>query len=45
LDSAIRLATYFRNANNKFFIAKLHELQKNIYGGKHYAITAPEETR
>ncbi|GBC06609.1 hypothetical protein RclHR1_06960007 [Rhizophagus clarus] len=32
LNHAIQLATYFRNANNKFFIAKLHDQQKKTYG-------------
>lgn len=32
IDSAIRLATYFRNSNNKFFISALKELQKETYG-------------
>ena len=32
IDNATRLATYFRNANNKFFISALKELQKETYG-------------
>ena len=31
IDQAIRLATYFRNSNNKFFIACLKELQQETY--------------
>ena len=37
MDHAIRLANYFRNPNNKFFIAKLHDQQNDIYG-KYYII-------
>ncbi len=44
LNHAIQLATYFRNANNKFFIAKLRDQQKETYG-KYYTIAAPGETR
>ncbi len=44
LDHAIRLATYFRNANNKYFIAKLREQQKITYDN-YYTIASPGETR
>ncbi|PKC50778.1 hypothetical protein RhiirA1_485383, partial [Rhizophagus irregularis] len=44
LNHAIQLATYFRNANNKFFIAKLRDQQKETYG-KYYTIAALGETR
>ena len=44
INNAIQLATYFRNANNKFFIAKLRDQQKETYG-KYYTIVAPGETR
>ena len=44
MDKAIQLATFFRNANNKFFIAKLKEQQYEEYG-KYYSIAAPGETR
>ena len=30
LSHAIQLATYFKNANNKFFIARLRDQQKNL---------------
>ena len=43
MNDAIQLATYFRNANNKFFIARLHDQQKETYG-KYYTIAAPGET-
>src|SRR5947207_4733349 len=43
LNDAIQLATYFRNANNKFFIARLCDQQKKTYG-KYYTIAAPGET-
>ncbi|RHZ78817.1 hypothetical protein Glove_155g152 [Diversispora epigaea] len=44
LDKAIRLASFFRNSNNKFFISKLKELQYEEYN-KHIGIAAPGETR
>ncbi len=43
MDHAIWLANYFRNPNNKFFIAKLHDQQNDIYG-KYYTIAVSEET-
>ncbi|CAB4419430.1 unnamed protein product [Rhizophagus irregularis] len=45
LNNAIRLTTYFRNPNHKFFIAKLREQQKITYDGKIYALAASGETR
>lgn len=45
LNNAIKLTTYFRNPNHKFFIAKLREQQKITYDGKIYALAAPGETR
>ncbi|CAG8604412.1 7473_t:CDS:2, partial [Ambispora gerdemannii] len=44
MDRGIRLASYFKNANNKYFIAKLHDQQKITYN-KYYGIAAPGETR
>ena len=43
MDQAIRLASYFRNANNKYFIAKLRNQQKITYN-KYYGIAVPAET-
>ncbi len=37
MNYAIWLANYFKNSNNKFFIAKLHDQQNDIYG-KYYII-------
>lgn len=45
LNKAIKLTTYFRNPNHKFFIAKLREQQRITYDGKIYALAAPGETR
>ena len=44
LSHAIKLATYFKSANNKFFIAKLRDQQKITYR-QYYSIVTPEETR
>ncbi|CAB4424904.1 unnamed protein product [Rhizophagus irregularis] len=44
IDRAIRLATYFKNANHKFFIAKLRDQQRETYK-KYIAIAVPGETR
>lgn len=44
IDHAIRLATYFKNSNHKFFIAKLRDQQYETYG-KCIAIAVPGETR
>ena len=44
VDHATKLATYFRNSNNKFFIAQLKELQYEIYE-KHIIPIVSVETR
>ncbi len=44
IEQAIRLATYFKNPNHKFFIAKLRDEQYTEYG-KYFTIDAPGETR
>ncbi|RHZ82237.1 hypothetical protein Glove_110g32 [Diversispora epigaea] len=44
LDKAIRLASFFRNSNNKFFISKLKEIQYEEYN-KESTIVSPGETR
>ncbi len=44
IDKAIWLATFFRNANNKFFIIKLKEQQYEEYN-KYYSIATSGETR
>jgi len=44
LSHAIKLATYFKSANNKFFIAKLCDQQKITYR-QYYSIATPGETR
>ena len=44
VDHANKLATYFRNSNNKFFIGQLKELQYEIYK-KYITPIAPRETR
>ncbi|GET54624.1 ribonuclease H-like domain-containing protein [Rhizophagus irregularis DAOM 181602=DAOM 197198] len=44
IDRAIRLATYFKNSNHKFFIAHLKEQQYETYK-KYIAIAVPGETR
>ena len=44
INYAVKLATYFRNTNNKSFIAKLRDQQKETYG-KYHTIVAPGETR
>ncbi|PKK58426.1 hypothetical protein RhiirC2_796315, partial [Rhizophagus irregularis] len=43
IDRAIRLATYFKNSNHKFFIAHLKEQQYETYK-KYIAIAVPGET-
>ncbi len=43
LNNAIKLTTYFRNPNHKFFITKLQEQQKITYNSKIYALAASEE--
>ncbi|RIA89947.1 hypothetical protein C1645_824083 [Glomus cerebriforme] len=42
IDHAIRLATYFKNSNHKFFIAKLWDQQYETYR-KYIAIAVPRE--
>ncbi|CAG8844196.1 37865_t:CDS:1, partial [Gigaspora margarita] len=44
MDQAIRLTTFFRNANNKYFIVKLRDQQKLTYK-KYYGIAVLGETR
>lgn len=44
IDRAIRVATYFKNANHKFFIARLRDQQKETYK-KYISISVPGETR
>jgi len=44
IDHAIKLSTYFKNANHKFFIACLRAQQQETYK-KYIAIAVPEETR
>ena len=44
MNHAIKITTYFRNANNKFFIAKLRDQQKDNYG-KYYTLAASGETQ
>ena len=44
VDHTNKLATYFRNSNNKFFIGQLKELQYEIYK-KYITPIAPGETR
>ncbi len=44
IDHAIKLSTYFKNANHKFFIACLRDQQQETYK-KYIAIAVPGETR
>ncbi|RHZ78897.1 hypothetical protein Glove_155g143 [Diversispora epigaea] len=44
IDKAIRLVSFFRNSNNKFFISKLKDQQYEKYN-KYFTIAAPGETR
>jgi hypothetical protein len=44
IDCAIRLATFFKNSNHRFFIAHLKEQQYETYK-KYIAIAIPGETR
>jgi len=32
LDQALKLAAYFKNANHKYFIGQLRDIQGEIYG-------------
>ena len=41
---AIKVAAYFKNANNSYFIGKLRDIQKELYD-KYYSIMIPGETR
>src|SRR5437870_3185251 len=41
---AIKVATFFKNANNSYFIGKLQDIQKELYD-KYYSIMVPGETR
>ncbi|PKC14258.1 hypothetical protein RhiirA5_409639 [Rhizophagus irregularis] len=43
IDCAIKLATYFKNSNHKYFIACLRDQQYKIYK-KCIAISVPGET-
>ncbi|CAG8766154.1 22547_t:CDS:2, partial [Cetraspora pellucida] len=43
MNQAIKLAAYFKNAKNKYFITKLWDQQKITYK-KYYRIAVPEET-
>jgi hypothetical protein len=44
IDRAIKLATYFKNSNHKYFIACLRDQQYKTYK-KCIAISVPGETR
>lgn len=44
MDKAIKIASFFRNPNYKFFIAKLKDQQYEEYN-KYFTIAAPGETR
>ncbi len=41
---AIKVAAFFKNANNSYFIGKLRDIQKELYD-KYYSIMVPGETR
>jgi hypothetical protein len=43
-QQALKLAVYFKNANNKYFIGKLQDIQKEIYG-KYIQLAVPGDTR
>jgi hypothetical protein len=43
-DQALKLAAYFKNANHKYFIGQLRNIQKEIYG-KYIQLAIPEDTR
>jgi hypothetical protein len=43
-QQALKLAVYFKNANNKYFIGKLQDIQKEIYG-KYIQPAVPGDTR
>jgi hypothetical protein len=44
ISKAIKLATYFRNANHKYFISCLRDIQYDIYK-KIMMLSVPNETR
>ena len=44
IDHAIRLTTYFKNANHKFFIGRLRDQQRETYK-KYIAIAIPGDTQ
>jgi hypothetical protein len=44
IDRTIKLATYFKNSNHKYFIARLQNQQYETYK-KYIAIFVPGETR
>jgi len=43
-DQALKIAVYFKNANHKFFIGQLRDIQKDIYG-KYIQPAVPGDTR
>lgn len=43
-QQALKLAVYFKNANNKYFIGKLRDIQTEIYG-KCIQPVVPSDTR
>jgi len=43
-QQALKLAVYFKNANHKYFIGKLRDIQKEIYG-KYIQPAVPGDTR
>ncbi|GES84755.1 ribonuclease H-like domain-containing protein [Rhizophagus clarus] len=43
-SKAIKIASYFKNANNSYFIGKLRDIQNELYD-KYYSIVIPGETR
>jgi len=43
-SQVLKIAVYFKNANNKYFIGQLRNIQEEIYG-KHIQPMIPEDTR
>lgn len=43
-NQALKIAAYFKNANNKYFIGQLRNIQKEIYG-KYIQPAVPGDTR
>ncbi|GES87763.1 ribonuclease H-like domain-containing protein [Rhizophagus clarus] len=43
-SKAIKIASYFKNANNSYFIGKLRDIQNELYD-KYYSTVIPGETR